>query len=147
MAIEISENAKRCIRRAKEIAISLGHSSLDSGHLLLSILIDAATKAYIVMESIGIQSYDVEKELKRLRPPIGQFIEEPETSEELKSAIEIASNISKRTDEQKISPELLIVSTLLKDNSPANKIINNMEYDPGLIIREMGIPLGDNRIF
>ncbi|MCD4783470.1 MAG: hypothetical protein K8T10_06530 [Candidatus Eremiobacteraeota bacterium] len=147
MIIELSKNAKRCIRRAKDIAVSLGHSSLDSGHLLLGILTDAATKAYIVMESIGIQRYDVEKELKSLRPPIGQLIEEPEISEDLKNAIEIASDILKRTNEQEISPELLIVSTLLRGNSPSNKIIKNMEYDPGLIIREMGIPLGENPVF
>jgi len=146
LVIELSENAKRCLDLAKKIAVSLGHSSLDSGHLLLGILADAASKPYIVLESMGIQRYEVEQELKNFRPPIGQFVEEPETSDELKSVLESAYRISQENNEEKISLELLFVLTLLKEDSTAGKIILNMDYDSGLIIQEMGFSQGESPV-
>lgn len=131
-----SHSAKTCLEESEKLAVQLGHTQLDTAHVLLALIGCFASKAFIVLESLGVSSYDVGKELKSIHPPIGQFVKNLEPSEELFSAIEKASRMARERGLDHITPEDLLVAILSSEEFTAYKVISNLEFQPEAIISE-----------
>lgn len=138
MRYQFTDRAKICLDLANQIAQKLGHSTVDTGHMLLAIMRDSASKAYIVLESMGIQEYDIETELKTLRSPIGRFIEIVSYSDDMIKALDMAEKFAIESGREKISPENILRSILSSEDFPAYRIIKNLGFPHELIISEIG---------
>ncbi len=131
-----SHSAKMCLEDSEKLAVQMGHSHLDTAHVLLGLIGCFASKAFIVLDSLGVSSYEVGKELKSLHPPIGQFINNLEPSDELKTAMDKASRLAAERGIEQITPEDLLVAILSSETFTAYKVISNLEFQPETIISE-----------
>lgn len=132
----LSPKAQECLGIAAREAARRGHSTVDTGHFLLSCFIHGPSRAYIVLESIGIPEYDVKKELQRLRPSVGQNVAHPVLAEDMKRALSIAEALSRKKGQERIEEHHILIGILSSSEFEAVKILKNLGYDPALVAEE-----------
>ncbi|MCE1246511.1 MAG: hypothetical protein LWY06_07705 [Firmicutes bacterium] len=127
---------QQVIEAAKTLAARFGHTAVDSGHLLLTILNNADSKAYIVMESMGIQLYEVENAYKKMNPFLGRFVDSIDLSGELTRALNNAE-LKAESSHNTISLQELFEAIFTDSHSIAVKTIESLGYPIETVISEM----------
>jgi ATP-dependent Clp protease ATP-binding subunit ClpA len=134
---KLSLQTEQVIGTAKQLAAHSGHSVMDTGHLLMAILNNADSKAYIIMESMGIHLYEVENEYKKINPSLGRFVDSVSMDSEIKKAFDEISQKKESSQDKIISPEDLFEAVFTNSESKAVKIIENLGFPTETILSEM----------
>lgn len=136
-SMPLNKNLQTCLKQSKELAVSFGHSYMNTGHLLLGLLKSPAGKAYIVLETLGVFAFDVERELKALHPPVGQFIQEPALSKDIEDALCFAQQQALKRGAGELFPEDLLAAIMSDDCFSSYKIAVNLGVAPDLVVSEI----------
>lgn len=95
-----------------------------------------ASRAFIILDSIGVPKYDVKQELERLCPKIGQRVDAPGQTEELKRVMERAAKIAENEEAEEVGGHHILSAMASDENSIGFKILLNLEIDPALVVKE-----------
>ncbi len=133
---KLSLEGSACIETAKRIARQMGHSHYHSGHLLLSFFEGGTSRAFIVLDSIGISGYEIKKLLQKISPPIGQRVLEPAPDKEMEKILDEALRLTQDRGEDLTGEHHLLMAMMKNRDSVACRMIIQLEWNPELIIAE-----------
>lgn len=134
--IKYSGMAQKCLNLAGQLAASLGHATVTTGHVLIAMLIERTSKAYIVLESVGVSEYDAKSELLALRPKVGREVTATAFDPELETALEKTKDFCKNEQGSEIETQHILLGMLSFEGSIAKKILQRLGYDPDIVIEE-----------
>ena len=137
---KLTPQARACLDTAIEIAREMGHSRYTTGHLLLGFYREGTSRAFIVLDSIGIPGYDVKKLLKKISPPIGQLIDVSNPETEMEEIFDAAQKLAAQRNDDEIGEHHLLMAMMQQKDSAAYDIVKRLGYDPDLVIMESDCP-------
>jgi len=124
MLTQFHEKAQKAIVIAESIAFDLGHSSVGSEHLLLSLLKIKDGPLSKIMKSYHVDDVMIYEDIIRL---FGEKDIQPfymEYSEVVKKILEDAMNMSEAKNENKVSINTLSLALLMQKESVAVELLN-----------------------
>jgi ATP-dependent Clp protease ATP-binding subunit ClpA len=136
-----SEKAQKAMAIAESIAFDLGHSSVGSEHLLLSLLKIKESKLRIMLLQYDITFEVIKDDIIQL---FGKKDVQPfymEYTSAMKLLIENALNISKKYQEEKASIDILTYALLTLEESVASELLNKHKVDLNKIRDEFKLEL------
>jgi ATP-dependent Clp protease ATP-binding subunit ClpA len=131
-----SKKAETCLALARQEAISRGQSTFDTGHVLLAFFLDGASRAFIVLESVGVPGYDVKKYLEKMKPRVGLKVSDAVPTANLAKALEKARQLCRDRGEEAVGEHHILMGILSSRDYTAWKIIKGLGFDPELVIEE-----------
>lgn len=123
MLNKFSDKAQRLIALAESIAFDLGQCSVGTEHLLLAFLKTKDSKLKQFLDKEDITFEDIKDEVISL---FGKKSNKPfymEYTTSFKNILEVALNLSKKKNEEKVSVDILCIAMLESDDCVAKEIL------------------------
>ncbi len=129
MLTKFNEQAQKVIVIAESIAFDLGHNSVGSEHLLLSLLKVADVKVKDELNKYGVNEKTVLDDIIRL---FGKTDQQPfymEYSDVVKEILENAIQIAKKKKIDKVNVSILSVALIEKEDCVARELLKKYKVD------------------
>ena len=133
MLTKFDEQAQKAIVMGESIAFDLGHNSVGSEHLLLSLL-KLNLKLKNLLDVFNVDYEDIYKDIKRL---FGTNDDQPfhmEYSEAVKNILETAIEITNEQNKSKVTLNILTIALLQSEESVACELLKKYQVDFEYII-------------
>jgi ATP-dependent Clp protease ATP-binding subunit ClpC len=133
MDSKFSQHIKGVLGYSKEEAMRLGTPYIGPEHLFLGILRDGESEAVDVLQSLGINLYDIRKQIEeKIKPDIYQAIPEGDDIPLLKSterALKLVYLEARSFKSQEIKTEHLLLAILKDETAYITQLLNELDID------------------
>ncbi|GHT22150.1 ATP-dependent Clp protease ClpC [Bacteroidia bacterium] len=133
MDSKFSQHIKEVLGYSKEEALRLGNPYISPEHLLLGILRDGESEAVEILQSLGLDLYNLRKEIEdKIRPETFQSIPESDDIPLLKSterALKLVHLEAKGFKSTEIKTEHLLLALLKDESSVLTQVLNKSNID------------------
>ena len=137
MLTQFHEKAQKAIVIAESIAFDLGHSSVGSEHLLLSLLKMKDCSFSMVLKRYHVDDELIYKDIIRL---FGEKDVQPfymEYSEVIKKILDDAMSMSEKNSDSKVSLNMICIAMLQQKESVAYELLNKYHVPFDVIEKEL----------
>ena len=131
-----SENARKSLKYADEIALVMGSDYVGTEHILLGILKRDKSMGAVILRNAGVTMDKTELVLARTQST-GPRPNKKGLSEAVKRTLLQALKIAQEYGQRHVGTEHLLFSMISQKNSKANAILREMKVDPQMIRLEL----------
>ena len=138
-----SHHARRALTHAGVLVRRFRHPRVDTGHLLVGVLLTYGSIGHSVLTELGLQAADAESVLEALTMPLEEAPESPRNDAALDIALELAADESSWLGHHYIGTEHLLLGITRTNIGNASDLLRQLGVPPDQVRRRIRSAVSD----